>query len=83
MTGKRWCRSGLPVMGWRTVPESRVYRPAAFSWVTVQGYQPPTAMSDRRQMTCKGGLSAAMSIRGVKVIERKPRSRPCRGEGTV
>jgi len=37
MTGKCWCRSGLPVMGWRTVPESRVYRPAAFNWVTIVG----------------------------------------------
>jgi len=83
MTGKRRCRSGLPVMGWRTIPESQVYRPAAFNRITLQGYQPPTAVSDRRQLTCKDGFSAAMSIRGVKVIERKPRSRPCRGEGTV
>jgi len=63
MTGKRWCRSSLPVMGWRTVPESRVYCPAAFNRVTLQGYQPPTAMSDRRQLTCKDGLSGRKKLR--------------------
>jgi hypothetical protein len=83
MTDKRRRRSGLPVMDWRAVPEFRVNRLAAFGWVTLQGYQPLTAMSDRLQMTCKGGLNAAISIYGVKVIDRKPRSRPHREEGTV
>ena len=79
MTGKRRRRSGLPVMGWRAVPEFRVNRLAAFSWVTVQGYQPLTAMSDRLPMTCKGGSSAAMSIRDVKVIEQGTTVPPMQG----
>jgi hypothetical protein len=83
MTGKRRRCGGLPVMGWHAVPEFRVNRLAAFSWGTVQGYQPLTTMSDRLQMTSKDGLNTALSIHGVKIIDRKARSRPPKEEGTV